>query len=521
MRRFLKKLSTITLIAAVILTATLPVFTVESQADVVKGNGFTRIRGKDRYEISLEVATQYKKQKRMSSFKTVILATGGNYQDSISASYLASVTDAPIILVSSSTLTSVNSYLNKNMKSGGTVYIVGGPKAVSTSYDTRLKTKYTVKRLGGKDAYDTNLLILNEADKIYASSTGGKYKKEVLVCSGKNFPDAVSAGATGHPILLVKNKLNAEQKAYLKNRKKSNYHVIGGNLAVSDSIKKEVSAYGTVSRHGGATQHETAVKVAEKFFPTMPQNAIVVNGNDFYYGVMAGPLAQALKCPILTINEKNIAQAYNYEKSHKVKHTYIIGNGNDVAKKAVATNNAFQTGFNKYGDKYVYVKKSGLMAIKNFEYYYYDVTTTRGGMIKAKYAEEGMRRKRAINLGPGIVIFIEGQRLYFVDGGKIVFETDVITGMKDEFDTPTGNYYVRGKARDVHLINYDYDVFVEYWMPFIGNLYGIHSCDWRSKFGGTQYLTKGSHGCVNVPWQLMPKLWKLTSVGTDVTIRKR
>ena len=41
---------------------------------------------------------------------------------------------------------------------------------------------------------------------------------------------------------------------------------------------------------------------------------------------------------------------------------------------------------------------------------------------------------------------------------------------------------------------------VQYWMPFVGNVIGLHDADWQSSFGGTRYRDgAGSHGCVNLP----------------------
>lgn len=52
-------------------------------------------------------------------------------------------------------------------------------------------------------------------------------------------------------------------------------------------------------------------------------------------------------------------------------------------------------------------------------------------------------------------------------------------------------------------------------MPVKGGI-GIHDADWRDEFGGEIYKTSGSHGCINVPPEIMPELYERTEVGMPV-----
>ena len=40
---------------------------------------------------------------------------------------------------------------------------------------------------------------------------------------------------------------------------------------------------------------------------------------------------------------------------------------------------------------------------------------------------------------------------------------------------------------------------VSYWMRVTWSGIGFHDATWQSSFGGSRYLTNGSHGCVNMP----------------------
>ena len=54
-------------------------------------------------------------------------------------------------------------------------------------------------------------------------------------------------------------------------------------------------------------------------------------------------------------------------------------------------------------------------------------------------------------------------------------------------------------------------------MPFNNNI-GMHDAGWRSEFGGEIYLTNGSHGCVNVPYDVAEELYYRVEIGTPVYV---
>ena len=118
-----------------------------------------------------------------------------------------------------------------------------------------------------------------------------------------------------------------------------------------------------------------------------------------------------------------------------------------------------------------------------------------------------------------IEVNIASQKLYYYEKNKLVLETNVVTGMKGVSPTPTGNYKVLYKSRNVNLKGADYTSFVNYWIAFKGNSYGLHDASWRSRFGGSIYTYNGSHGCVNMPKSEISKLYDIVEVGTPVYIK--
>lgn len=116
-----------------------------------------------------------------------------------------------------------------------------------------------------------------------------------------------------------------------------------------------------------------------------------------------------------------------------------------------------------------------------------------------------------------IEISLEDQHLWYWRDGQVHMDTDIVTGWKNKWDTPTGVYRVLNKIDGVYLIGDDYKTWVDKWMRF-WNGYGLHDATWRNKFGGTIYKKDGSHGCINLPHSFAVKLYDMVEPGDCVVI---
>ena len=98
-----------------------------------------------------------------------------------------------------------------------------------------------------------------------------------------------------------------------------------------------------------------------------------------------------------------------------------------------------------------------------------------------------------------VEVNLTAQHLYFYKNGELVVESDFVSGnVSKNYSTPVGTYPIQYKENDAVLVGEDYQTPVKYWMPFNRNI-GFHDANWRNKFGEDIYLTKGSHGCINMP----------------------
>ena len=288
--------------------------------------GVTRIFGADRYETAFKTAEVLKQQLGVEKFDNIVVACGDNFADALGGSYLAAKKNAPILLVKSSKIDAVKSYIKANLNPGGTVYLLGGTAAIPAAMDTGLDG-FTVRRLAGATRYDTNLLILEEA---------GVTNEDILICTGKSFADSLSAAAAGRPLLLVKDSLNDSQKAFLQSHAANKKYILGGTAAVSTSVENQAKAYGTVERIGGNTRYETSVLIAQEFFPDATQAALAYAQN-FPDGLSGGALAYAMKAPLVLTASGKEAAAAAYAKEQNITSGVIFGGSGLISDKAVRT----------------------------------------------------------------------------------------------------------------------------------------------------------------------------------------
>ena len=119
--------------------------------------------------------------------------------------------------------------------------------------------------------------------------------------------------------------------------------------------------------------------------------------------------------------------------------------------------------------------------------------------------------------GTYVEVDIQQQQMTYYKDGEVLVHTDVVTGRKGGYDTPTGYYQVQTHSPNAWLTGPDYRVFVKYWVGFY-LAYGIHDASWRTEFGGEKYIYDGSHGCVNTPEAAMKIIYDDITIGTPVVL---
>lgn len=113
----------------------------------------------------------------------------------------------------------------------------------------------------------------------------------------------------------------------------------------------------------------------------------------------------------------------------------------------------------------------------------------------------------------------QNQMEYYYKDGKMVMSSAVDTGNPNKgHATPSGVFDVWSKQRNATLKGQGYSQPVSYWMPINDTGVGLHDSPWQPQYGGSWYLSHGSHGCVNNPPAFIAKLYPQVALGTPVVV---
>lgn len=117
-----------------------------------------------------------------------------------------------------------------------------------------------------------------------------------------------------------------------------------------------------------------------------------------------------------------------------------------------------------------------------------------------------------------IEINLTSQHLYCYKDGEMILETDIVSGRPSTgHATPPGIFTIRYTASPAILVGEDYRTPVSYWMPFNGGI-GLHDATWQYAFGGSRYISHGSHGCINLPLSMAKEIYNNYEAGDVVVV---
>ena len=204
----------------------------EAIVDQLKSEGIatTRIAGDNRYETATEIAKIVANEKTTETF----IVSGENFPDALSISSFASRFESPVLFTKSDSLpVDTKAYLNE--LGPKKAYIIGGETVIGKSVLSEIPSSDS-ERIGGEDRFDTNFKVLLRF-WIEAESDG------IYFATGLKFPDALTGGAavskSRQSIILVhpdrENEALNKSILYLNNQGVSNYRILGGPAAISET----------------------------------------------------------------------------------------------------------------------------------------------------------------------------------------------------------------------------------------------------------------------------------------------
>lgn len=321
-----------------------PVFAVTSDLSSAASSpqimSINRLSGHTAYETAKVISEYYGN----GTVKNVILSTGNQFADALSASVLAHEKQAPILLVDSSVERSKDAfdYIIQHLDSTGTVYIVGGSAAIGMEFETKLRALgfENIIRIAGMDEYDTSYKIASSLNDVTVST--------VVISSGAQYPDALSissfAANKGWPILLSPHDaLRSEIKNFLLERKPSKVYITGGVGVISDNVECEICSLlpqASVERLAGQSRFDTNVIIAETFAPN-PSRVYLATGYGFADAMAGSVLAAKSGDPIIFIDPsvptlpKSVASYFGRLHANHLSPNLISFGGNAVVSDEV------------------------------------------------------------------------------------------------------------------------------------------------------------------------------------------
>ena len=280
------------------------------------------IGGGDRIETAIKISRRF-----YDKAKTVIVVRHDLFPDSMTASVLAKLKDAPILLNPTDKL---DPRVGAEIKRLGAeeVIIVGGPDSVSERVREELKVydkDKNVERVAGVDRYGTSEMVARRVTGI----TGKKYTG--VVASGQVFPDALSVGTfasrEAYPILLVKKDTVPYQiERAIKDLDISKTYIAGGTSTIFKSTEAKLPR--VLERMAGKDRYETSVAIAKSKFEDSKE-AFIASGEEFADALVISPISGKYNKPTLLASRNKNTNSVVKKYIQDVGLTSITGIGGE------------------------------------------------------------------------------------------------------------------------------------------------------------------------------------------------
>lgn len=285
--------------------------------------GVSRLAGPDRVATSIQISKTGFPEKASN----VVLATSLDYPDALAGAPLATALDAPVLLVPGYLSPPVAAEIRRLGASHAV--ILGSTRVLSTNLETELKKQTGVastERIGGADRYGTALDVAARLGQIL-----GPLHTAVVV-SGRNFPDALSAGSfaayAGYPIILAAgDAVPSSVTRSLGALRIDSTLVVGGPPAVSD---RYMAGLPSATRLGGADRYATSALVARYTLDhgLLADRLVVASGANFP-DALAGAVLGGRARAALLLTQPSLVPTSTAEVmsdlAGRTVHTWVLG----------------------------------------------------------------------------------------------------------------------------------------------------------------------------------------------------
>ena len=303
----------------------------------------SRLEGQTRYDTMGEIVG-----KAYSDDKSeyVVVASGENFPDALTASALAGKLDAPVVLTGTNELSDVAKREIDHVSASKAI-IVGGPDAISSAVAEQIKRlpgMRETKRFAGDTRVETANAVYGEGRGL-----GGKWSSLAIVVTADNYADALSVSPYAYlnrsPIFLcqVGEGLDDEVLADLDDF--SSVLIVGGGSAVSYKVEEQLYKKNlTVNRIGGATRYDTSAFLADKFYDTSflsgqahysGRLAVFATGDNFPDALVGSVLSGRNASPLLLVGsgDQDVTISWAAAKSAQFDEGFVLGGRDAISQE--------------------------------------------------------------------------------------------------------------------------------------------------------------------------------------------
>lgn len=252
-----------------------------------------RLGGVDRWETAAGAADLT----HPDGADVVVLASGMDFADALTAGPFARRIGAPLLLTADTVLPQATAAALDRL-APDQVLVVGGTAAIGAEVTDALAARdLEIGRIAGPDRFATAARV--------AEVGWPEGAPEVFVATGLDFPDALAGGAAAAreeaPLLLSPgSEVGTDTRAALADLSTGSAVVLGGTAAIDTAVLGELSDLGLeVQRVSGPDRFATAARVAG--LGLLPEEVWLATGLDFPDALSAAPGAAAADAPVLLV----------------------------------------------------------------------------------------------------------------------------------------------------------------------------------------------------------------------------
>lgn len=273
------------------------------------GTAVSRYAGDDRFGTAIRASQAAYVE---GSCASIVLATGLNHPDALSAAGLAGAVGSPVLLVGGNTLRADIRDEIRRLVSGRSsyrIYLIGGAQAISTSLESSIKAALageTVERVWGATRYETANAVARKAQVLL----GGALSNRAFLVTGTDYVDGLLCGPASYrthmPVLLVGTSPTQGLIDTLNALGTTELVVVGSTASVSSSVEaalKSARPAMTTRRVANSTDPYARSTLAAEWMVSNAglawSSAGVATGERYPDALCAGPVEGRAGGPLL------------------------------------------------------------------------------------------------------------------------------------------------------------------------------------------------------------------------------